>query len=343
MRYLLATEAGLVLRVCLLISLVSLVGTGFTLANPPVTEVTASTDRHTVTTSLDTEATVVRDSSLYQQGETLSNMPVYPRSVAPNTTVRVTTTPPPDEVLQVEQRITLVYEARTNDGEEFWRQTEVLQHTNASTEQGPVVSNATLDIAAIERHLGQLNADVGDAGDVTVHLDVEATYSTAHHDGSLSDQSELVLREGSYDIDSFTLNERYGPTETELRPIPSKVVRISLPLFGSLVIPHMTALFAVLGAGGLIGCAVTSAFGGNFDPAEEQLALQKARYDEWITSGALPSEFEGRTITVDSLEGLVDIAIDTSQRVIHDPPQQTYAVIGTQTTYLFSEQGDTTE
>ncbi len=57
------------------------------------------------------------------------------------------------------------------------------------------------------------------------------------------------------------------------------------------------------------------------DQEQELIAIEQARerFSEWITTGEFPSEREyEQTVLVDSLEGLVDVAIDTNKRVIED-------------------------
>ena len=46
---------------------------------------------------------------------------------------------------------------------------------------------------------------------------------------------------------------------------------------------------------------------------------ERDEFDEWITTGRVPETAVGSTVVdVDSLEGLVDVAIDTNNRVIED-------------------------
>jgi hypothetical protein len=51
------------------------------------------------------------------------------------------------------------------------------------------------------------------------------------------------------------------------------------------------------------------------------------RYADWLSQGRLPRTDSLTTVRVDSLEGLVDIGIDTGERVIHDPECDRYAVL----------------
>lgn len=63
---------------------------------------------------------------------------------------------------------------------------------------------------------------------------------------------------------------------------------------------------------------------------------QRAEYDDWITTGAVP---DGRVpadpIEVHDLEGLVDVAIDTDERVIEDASRGRFVVLAGETAYVY--------
>lgn len=337
LRYLLATRPDLLRRICIVVALVSVIGVGFTFANPPTTEVTNTTDRQTITTTLNSRATVAENSSLYPRGEVLSDMPVYPRSIAPNATITAVTTPSKGENVRIDQRIVLVYEARTASGEIFWQQTRILERTNTSTDGDEVVSNATLRISAIERRVAQIESEIGDAGRVTTHLEVESRYDTARYEGTSKGRGAIRIRDGSYEIERLSVRDEYGATESERRLVLSKTTRLSLPLVGVLAVPHTTLVFALLALGGVIGTGVTVAFAHRFDPETERAALHAARYAEWISQGTLPEELEERPVSMDTLEDLVDVAIDLEKRIVYDPSRGLYVVIDAHATYVYPE------
>lgn len=337
LRYFLAARPELVARVCIAVALVSAIGAGFTFVNPPTAEVTDTTDRQTIATSLNSQVTVEQNSSLYPQGEVLTNMPVYSHSTTPNATISAVTTPPRDEGMQINQRVMLVYEARTGSDETFWQQTRLLRETNTSSDGGEVASNATINIPAIERRIAQLESEIGDGGHVIVRLEVETQYSTAHHQGTFKDRGAIDIRDDSYEIDHLSMRDEYGTTESVTRPVPSKTSRVSLPLIGDLAVPHTTLVLALLGFAGVIGSGVTVAFGRRFDLEAERAALHKARYAQWISSGTLPSHPGERTVYMNTLEDLVDVAIDSGKRIVHDRSQGSYALIDEHTVYVYPE------
>lgn len=340
LRYVLAAHSTLVIRLCLVITLVSVASAGYTFAHPPTTEVTVTTESHTLTTAVDSRATVTRDSHLYSRGETLTNMPVYPRATAPTLSVSARTNPPTGAELQLTQRLTLVYEARTAAGEVFWERRYPLNRTAARSSGTELVSDATLNISAIDEQLGLFEAEVSDAGTVDVYLEVSSRHTGPEYTGSSTDRSEIRIRDGSYEIGDLSLTDELTTTERQRRPVASKVLRLSVPLFGSLVLPHTTLVLGFLGLAGIAGMTTTSVYAPRFDPARERAQLHKARYAEWISAGTLPSSLGNRAVDVETLEDLVDVALDSEKRIIHDASQGRYVVFDARTAYVYSEDAD---
>jgi hypothetical protein len=62
----------------------------------------------------------------------------------------------------------------------------------------------------------------------------------------------------------------------------------------------------------------------------------RAEFDEWITTGRVPQELSERpVVTTASLSGLVDVAIDTGERVIEDEDRSAYFVLGESQWYRY--------
>jgi hypothetical protein len=60
-------------------------------------------------------------------------------------------------------------------------------------------------------------------------------------------------------------------------------------------------------------------------------------FDDWITAASPPQEaFEAPRVEVDSLDGLVDLAIDTNRRVIEDADRGEYLVLGDGVIYTYT-------
>jgi hypothetical protein len=97
-------------------------------------------------------------------------------------------------------------------------------------------------------------------------------------------------------------------------------------------------LIAGLVAGGVLVAARRLAVLEFSEAERERLAYRNHRneFADWITTGRLPSRvFDEPRTEVDSLAGLVDVAIDTDERVIHDVDRGTYNVVGDGLRYVY--------
>ena len=75
------------------------------------------------------------------------------------------------------------------------------------------------------------------------------------------------------------------------------------------------------------------------DTEREWLAYQNARneFDDWISSVRLPeTEVPDSTVEVESLEDLVDIAIDTDGRVLEVIDRDAFFLFGENRTYVYT-------
>ena len=123
-----------------------------------------------------------------------------------------------------------------------------------------------------------------------------------------------------------------------MRPVPDRVFQPTLPGIGTVVIPHTTPAFVIVALLGATTLIAVRRSRGTIDADRARVQLHRQRYDEWISRGALPETLGEWTtdISVDSLEALVDVAIDSETRVIYDPSVDRYAVVTAGATYVFT-------
>lgn len=336
LRYLLATAPKVVITGCLLLSLIGVAGAGVTYANPPVVEVSDQTDHQTIQSTLETRAVVEQDTTMYARGEALTNHPVYLREPTPNVTVTSRTATPAGTDVHLDQRLFLIYEARSLGGEVFWHREVPLAASEEVSQDGEATVHTTLQISAIERELGQLQREVGDAGEISVHLGVRTAFETPAHDGELDDRGPITIRGDSYELPALTDRRAYSTSVPRERPIPSRVLQPALPMVGDVIVPHTTLLFAMVTLAGLLATGMCTVWMNRNDPVQVQTAIHEARYDDWISGGSLPETLGKTSIRMDSVEELVDVAIDMEKRVVHDTSQSRYAVIDGDVVYVYS-------
>lgn len=330
-RYLLATRGTTVLVVLALIAALAFLGAGVSYANPSTIDVPAGSNQQTVEMSLSTHATAANDTAMYDRGERLEDQPVYLRSATPSATVVAETAVLDASEVELDQTVTLVYEARTRDGTAFWRDRERLSHAEAQTDR--IENEATLDIEAITDRHRAITADLGDGGSTHVYVEIETEYRTETYAGTVVERSDLSLGTDSYTIESVAVTDTRTTPTAETRTDTDSGVTLGETLF----LPYVTLALGVVGS-----AAGTVAVAGHrlrreVDPAVETAAIHHERYEEWISQGALPPIDPRAAIVMETLADLVDVAIDTDGRVVHDVNQGCYVVIDGTGVYMYPE------
>lgn len=330
-RYLLATRGTVVIVTLALIAALAFLGAGVSYANPSTIDVDTESNQQTVETSLSTHATVTNATSMYDRGDRLEDQPVYLRSAAPSATVVAETAVLDASEVELDQTMTLVYEARTRDGTAFWRNREQLSHGEAQTDR--IESEATLDVEAITDRHRAITADLGDGGSAHVYVEIETEYRTEAYAGTMVERSDLSLRTDSYAIELIGATNTHGTPATETRADTNSGITLGETLF----LPHVTLVLGIVGSAAG-GCAVVGyRLRREVDPAVETAAIHHDRYEEWISSGTLPPIDPRSVVVMETLADLVDVAIDTDRRVVYDAVQGCYAVIDGTGVYVFLE------
>jgi hypothetical protein len=277
-------------------------------------------------------ARVTEETQLFERGRLLENRSAYFQRVSPLLTgqYRFDFESSVDGRLDVTatQRVMLRQVAGRDDQQtvvwERTRRTGTVSETLAPGENltVPFSFNAT----ALAVRAGEINDGLGvDRGETKVLLVTSVTY-----EGSVANR-ELQRRENhtatlQFEGGTYRIAGATNRTEAELtepvtvdRP-PGFVAGVGGPL-----------LFAV-GFFGLAGLVAGRAQGLFAVPeAERALARHRQARDElgeWVTVGELPGEMRDRpVVSVDDLQGLVDVAIDTDERVIEDATDGRYYVV----------------
>jgi hypothetical protein len=294
--------------------------------NPPTTEVTDHTNRQTVQSELHTSATTTGETELYDPGTELVDQPVYLFAATPTLEFEQRTAVPANESVHVEQDVSIQYRV-TREGTTFWEETRTLAHNETTTSSGTVVATSSLNVSDVQNELDEIRDDVGQAGIVDARLLVTLSYETDRYAGNLSDTASLQLTDDWYSVGGATLEQTHSTPVPRRVPIPT---RSPLPY----AIPG--------GVGGLLLVAAGAIGVGQYLGFDEEELDQRAaemRYREWISTGSVPTSLGTMAVPIDSLEGLVDTAIDTDSRVIHDESKGVYVVIDDLVVYYYSPEG----
>lgn len=332
----LASNGRRVVAVLLVLAAAALGGAGLAYADPPTEVVTEERHQQTVAADLQTSAVVTGDTDLYERGSRLEGKPIYLSEATPTLTVQVRTSLPEGSTGPVTSRLWVSHTAR-HDGEPFWRDRRTLVTETVRSPEGQVATETEVRMDEIRTRRARLRDEIGGIGELSTTLHARVEYDTGRYEGNLSISAPLGFTGRAYRLEGETADERTHATTVRTRTVEEgRALTVALPLVGQLAVPHLSALLGGIGGACLAGAVWIRLFLRR-DPDEATLAtaLHRARYAEWISTGQLPPDVRDRSVCVDSLEGLVDVAIDSSKRVINDPDRDLYAVLDGDTGYYY--------
>lgn len=312
--YVISKHGPAMIVALLVLGTVGLGAAGWVSTNPPTTEVTDHSDRQTVKSSLSTQSVVTGETSLYQEGTTIKNQPVYLRGATPNLTLALETRLPSATAGSVDQHVELVYTA-TRNGEEFWKRTKTLSGEQTRTER-TVATRTTVAIPSVLEQRNDYQAELGEAASVAVRVRTSVEYSHGKYEGTFSETTAISSGTGWYSV----------PSTTESRTHSTRDARtVELGVYDK---PRFLAPGILGGLFFLTGLLVAGIYYGDTrrQSAVTEVDVHHERYADWISRGTLPQNDERTAIQTRSLEDLVDVAIDTGERVIYDAERDRYAV-----------------
>ena len=268
-------------------------------------------------------ATVRNGTAAFQEGEVLEERPVYLRQVAP----------------VLDGAFTYTYSA-TNESDLTAAADVVVQYRSVeSTQNGDIVywvversltQNTGQSLTADERLTVPFSVNVSRAAETVRRIDSEHGRTSGRLEVAIVSRVALSGTRNGHQVDTTrTYRLPIIPSQSSYRvenpaPVTHSDDRTTEARVEKTYGPLWTLGGPVLLVGGLAG-AVALVYGRATDKltltdAERRwLAYRTTReeFDEWITVGrADPVDDDVWTTTVDSLVGLVDIAIDTDERII---------------------------
>ena len=297
---------------------------GWVYTHPPTTTVTDNTNQQTIESTLHTSAVVTGDSSLYQQGTQLRDKPVYLLPATPNVTLSVHTTGPPDETVRLTHQLELVMRA-TSGGTVFWERSRTLREQHGTIADGSLNTSAMLGIPETTDRVDQIRTEIGRDSSLNVFIRVTTSYETSRYTGEMSENSPLQLSSDSYSVKPLTFEKTESTPETREVTLPTRNAF-------SFLLPAGIGV-GVLFLAGAIELMLRRVSG------RDTLANQvdRTRYSEWISAGTISPSMGSERVSVDSIEDLVGIAIDSRKRVLFDESSEVYVVIDGSTVYYYGD------
>ncbi|MFA9425671.1 DUF5305 domain-containing protein [Natronorubrum sp. A-ect3] len=324
-------QYGRLLTIALIvIGVLALVATGWAVANP-TTETTTQYGDERVSTDVQTSAVVVQDGELWNEGDRLENSGVYVLNASPELTLEPETrlvdegdrTPIDDA--SVHHELTLRFEA-TRDGQSFWNETHTEIDESPAVEGGVAMSATTIDVESYRDRQRQLERELSGVGDVDLEVELHVEYETARNQGTQEATTTFHVTDDAYWLaESLSASDGHTYQTATEQTTESR----SLGVIGGL---------SVLGTLALVGAAFV-ARRAPIDEDAARRAVHEQRYAEWISRGSIPMWVGDYHISLDTLEDVVDVAIDTNERVVNDRQRGLFAVVSDGVVYYYSERG----
>ena len=282
------------------------------------------TEQWSESTGYSHSAPITNDSLPFAAGERASNRPLYYTQLSKELegTYTYEYTADSGSVAVSTDTYLLIRGGRMENGnmtETYWELTEPLaaDSETVSPEETHRV-DFTVNIIEVLRTIGtveqQLDATEGivDVRVVSVS-DLSGNVESDSIETTYRSELPIVVSPSTFRVaEAETIDETHESFETvEVLAEPSP-----LQAYGSIIAFGLVAMLLAV----VIGLRYTG-YTELTDEEEELIAIEQARerFSEWITTGEFPSEREyEQTVLVDTLEGLVDVAIDTNKRVIED-------------------------
>jgi hypothetical protein len=295
------------------------------------------------TGAYDHEAEVVEPNPVYDVGIRLTDRSVYFSEVTPTLagtfTYHYQATSDGEATVTLDMDLVIRSVETTSDAEptEYWRVTRDIDRTTATVGPDEVVSQSfSENVTRLANESQRIDEAVGGTpGDVRTSI-VTTVTTEGTVDGRPVEREQrynLPIRhdQGVYQVGDggpvTNWTQQFRTVTVEQTPGPLR--RIGGPLL------IVLALFGL----GVLGVARHQDRLG-LEPAErEYLAFQTARqeFDDWITTASLPDDsLDRRTVEVETLGGLVDLAIDSDRRVLTDPDGSRYVVVLEDVVYRYT-------
>lgn len=289
----------------------------------------------TTSGELSHSATVTEPNSVFEEGTTLENEPLYYIRLSPAVNGNYGFTyAATDGDVTVELTVERVIRA-TGDGTTYWQESEVLGRETVP-DMGPN-EEATVEfgfeIDMIDDRINEIEEDLGASPGETeivlvvtaeLHGDVDGVQRTVRESHDIT----VAFDGGTYQFEDVNFQENHIATDREtVAASPSLTELVGGPLL------------ALIGLGGLSAVVYATRRVDGPTAAERKwldYLDDRDEFGELVTEVRLPtSVWEGERIDVDSLGALSQLAIDIKAAIVHDLVTETYMVVDDELRYVF--------
>lgn len=316
--------------------------------NPPIEREEVIVAAWSEETTLSHQARVTEPNLVFEQDQTLLNRPVYFSRVSPILEGQqdYSYAASDDGNLTVETVVRVRLRSVSPEGNVYWQRSDAIDRSRVEgLAPGEIATTTTaLNVTDVVNTLEQIEASLGatlGATEIRVVFDTSVS-GTVNGENVQTQHADSILVEpssGSFTVQADEgVQERYERTETvESKATHGPLLRYGL--FGVLFV-------SLASMTGLVGLNRT----GRLTPSKDDLSIigtsERDEAQDWISTVSVPDEaLETIVIPVDSLSDLVDIAIDTNERVLKDDDRKAFYVLDNTIHYVYLpvERTDTTD
>ncbi|MFW5919404.1 MAG: DUF5305 family protein, partial [Halanaeroarchaeum sp.] len=281
---------------------------------------------HSVGVEQNVRVTVHNETTAYDEGERLTNAGLYPLNETSQPTVVASAEGQQATIRNLSLVVT--YEAATREDREdpFYTGTQVLETVEPDAPTASV--ETAVPIREVFDRQRQLQAEFGGETEITASLHTRVTYAYSPVDGPTRTES---LRVGG----TIERTERLVglPHDTE-RKTQTTGGSAAARSDTSTLVNGLALLVGILAALGLVA---TRAAVSRIDAEAVERALQRRRFEEWVTEvESYTPQGNSHVVEVSSLGDLVDLAIDTGERVLSPADMEEYLVVDGNTVFRYA-------
>ena len=304
--------------------------TGFltpAIAASPLAEDTEATDPtvHSVGVEQNVHVTVLNDTTAYDEGEQLANTGLYPSNGTSQPTVVASAEGQQATIRNLSLVLTYAVAPRDDRENPFYTDARVLE--TAEPDAATASVRTKLAIREVFARQQQLQEEFGTEVEVTADLHTRVTYAYSTPEGAT--RTESVRVGGAIERTEKLVGLPHDTQRETHTTGQAATTNDSATLVNGLAL-----LVTILAALGLVA---TRAAISRIDAEAVERALQRRRFEEWVTEvESYTPQGNSHVVEVASLGDLVDLAIDTGRRVLSPADMDEYLVVDDNTVFRYA-------
>jgi hypothetical protein len=305
-----------------------------------------------INASIIDSAVVQEDSERYEDDRVLRRYPAYFKQYTPDLTLSITTQSTPNVTVDIRKELISQREVTRGGELVYVNNRTLIERNHFSVTDGRTAWERTFNVEdEIENPRDRVDEDFS-SGEVSFDRNfiLNVYYKTDPVNGTrysgllqipetpgsasfeINTADEVYWVSGKQSVNETVWNNRtetvtLPPTDGVSEPAESERPEPDLQLVGILTMLGLAA-FAI---GAVIATKVP-----DIDEAELRAEAEHEEYSEWISEGELVLDANNEYVYVSSIEDLVNVAIDTDKRVIHDSDLSVYTVTDGEVIYYYT-------